>query len=342
MKVYMPLWNGSDNVDTILGLLSYLPMDSFSEASNTYIAPAERALANQGIQSYAKVLDFYTTLLQHQISAASSQQPDSSNNHIKQVVKDLSAHVATLSTSLLLSAGPLHTSALTSSILSFYEILSTTSHAPPNTLPFIPITLPPIRLVYLLAQSPSSSTLSRICGVLGAYKQAFDSHPKPVSRHYAEHVTGTFNICLRDIYNMLWVSKGLISVQGKSVGLFCAPELRATLQEYLRSLDRSYAIESAFGLSNNAWIASFSAAAWRSLENGVVEREERDRETVLYHQGPISKASLDQLKSRGGVSVDWDGPEGYKVHVLRWMEERGLGGVKDLMFAIATNLRGKA
>jgi len=337
----MPIWNGSDNIDTILGILSYVPMTSFHDASNTYIAPAERALAHQGIEAYAKILDFYTALLQHQICLISSQQPGS-NGSANQVINGLSNHVATLSISLLLSAGPTHSNTLTSPILSFYELLSTSSQAPPNVLPSIPITLPPIHLVYLLAQCPSSTTLSRICGILGAYKQAFDTHPKPVSRYYAEHVTSTFNICLRDMYNTLWVSKGLIAAEGKSVGLFCAPALRATLHEYLRGVDRSYAVDSAFGLSNNAWTASLSAAAWRALEQGVVEREGRDRETVVHHQGPVSKASLEQLKTRGGVSVDWDGPRGYKVHVLRWMEERGLGGLKDLMFAIATNLRGKA
>lgn len=342
MKEYLPIWNGSDNVDTILGILSYVPIPSFEDTSKTYIAPAERALSHQGIQAYVKIIEFYTTLLQNQICVASSQPPGSNNESTKQVIDDLCNHFATLSTSLLLSSGPDHNNTLNSPILSFYELLSTSSQAPPNILPSVPITLPPLHLVYLLAQSPSTTTLSRICGILGAYKQAFDKHPKPVSRHYAEHVTSTFNICLRDMYNMLWVSKGLLFAEGKSVGLFCAPALRATLQAYLRGLNRLYSIETAFGLSSNARISSLSAAAWRALETGAMERAGLDKDTALYHQGPVTKASLEQLKAGGGVRVDWDGPEGYKVHVLRWMEERGLAGFKDLMFAIATNLRGRA
>jgi centromere protein I len=40
--------------------------------------------------------------------------------------------------------------------------------------------------------------------------------------------------------------------------------------------------------------------------------------------------------------VDWDGSNGYKVFVLHWLAERGLGGIKDLMFATVTELKGKA
>jgi centromere protein I len=49
---------------------------------------------------------------------------------------------------------------------------------------------------------------------------------------------------------------------------------------------------------------------------------------------------LEVLKRKGGVSVDWEGPNGYKVMVLQWLDERGLSGIKDLMFATVVNLRG--
>ncbi|KAI8943575.1 hypothetical protein NX059_001571 [Plenodomus lindquistii] len=338
---YIPIWNGADNVDTVLGLLAFLPITSFGDAYNAYIAPAEQSLSSHGIAAYTKMIDFYTSVLQHQVSQASSQQTRS-NNTIKQVVKDLTTHVATLSTSVLLSTPHRLRSALTSSVLSFYELLSSSSQSQSNAQPMIPITLPPTHLIYLLAEDTSLTTLSRICGILGAYKNAFDAHPKPISRYYPEEVTSTFNTCLRDMYNILWVSKGLFAAEGKSVGLYCAPELRSQLHEYLRSIDRSYTIETAFGLSYNAWTSSVSAVVWRALESSRIERQGLDASHIKRDIGPITKVTLDRLKEAGGVSVEWDGPDGYKVHVLRYLDERGLGGMKDLMFAIATNLRGKA
>ncbi|KAH9882910.1 hypothetical protein J1614_000276 [Plenodomus biglobosus] len=340
LEGYLPIWNGVDNIDAILGLLSYMPITSFDDAYSVYIAPLEQALSNHSIATFAKVIDFYTNLLQHQVSLILGQRAQS-EDAVQQVIKGLTSHVATLSTSVLLSTPHILRSPLTSSILSFYELLSSSSHSKSNARPPIPITLPPAHLIYLVAQDDSLTTMSRICGILGAYKNAFDAHPKPVSRYYSEQMTSTFNTCLRDIYNLLWVSKALIAVEGKSVGLYCTPELRLQLHDYLRTMDRSYAIDSAFGLSNNAWTSSLSSVAWRVLEKREIEQQGRDANSITYNIGPINKASLDRLRDGGGVKVEWDGPSGYKVHVLRWLDERGLGGIKDLMFAIATNLRGK-
>lgn len=340
LEGYIPIWNGVDNIDAVLGLLSYMPITSFDDAYSVYIAHLEQALSNHSIATFAKVIDFYTNLLQHQVSLRLGQRAQS-DDAVQHVIKGLTSQVATLSTSVLLSTPHILRSPLTSSILSFYELLSSSSHSKSNAQPPIPITLPPAHLIYLLAQDDSLTTMSRICGILGAYKNAFDAHPKPVSRYYSEQMTSTFNTCLRDIYNILWVSKALIAVDGKSVGLYCAPELRLQLHDYLRTMDRSYVIDSAFGLSNNAWMSSLSSIAWRVLEKREIEQQGRDVNSVAYNIGPINKASLDRLRDGGGVKVEWDGPNGYKVHVLRWLDERGLGGIKDLMFAIATNLRGK-
>jgi centromere protein I len=118
--------------------------------------------------------------------------------------------------------------------------------------------------------------------------------------------------------------------------------LRSTLNNYISVIDREYSIGTAFGFSNYAWLASMSAAAWRALEEREITKEGYDKSSIRYHQGPVSQRSLEVLKRKGGVSVDWDGANGYKVFVLNWLAERGLGGVRELMFATVTELRGKA
>jgi centromere protein I len=312
-----------------------VPIEAFNAAYTTFFQPAERALSSQGIDAYSKLINFYASLVQRQASIliARSRRPITSES---QVIYDLAAHVSTLSTSLLLSLPARTGGLLISSIFSFYEILSACSK--PHTVPII---LPPMHLVYLLAQETSSTTLSRVCGIIGNYKQAFDQHPKPVKDYYPASVTDGLNYCLRDIYNLIWVSRGLITADQKAVGLYCDPALRSTLHQYLSGIDREYAIGIAFGISNNAWLASLSAAAWRAMEEREIGREGFDRNSIRYHQGPVTQRSLEVLKRKGGVSVDWDGPQGYKVFVLNWLAERGLDGVRQLMFATVTDLRGK-
>jgi centromere protein I len=143
------------------------------------------------------------------------------------------------------------------------------------------------------------------------------------------------------MYNLVWVSRGLLAQDQKSKGLFCDPILRSTLNDYLKVVDRGYNVATAFTLSYNAWLASLSAAVWREKEKREVEKA-GSQNVTRHHSGPVSEKSLEGLKSRGGVSVDWEGPNGYKVMVLQWLTERGLGGIRDLMFATVTNLKGTA
>ncbi|KAI4912113.1 uncharacterized protein J4E92_010158 [Alternaria infectoria] len=195
-----------------------------------------------------------------------------------------------------------------------------------------------MHLVYLLSQDASSTTLSRICGIIGSYKLAFDAHPKPVKTYYPAEVTDAFNWCLRDMYNLVWISRGLLVQDQKSKGLYCDPILRGTLNEYLRRVDRGYTIGAAFTLSYNAWLASLSAAAWRAVEKREVGKV-GEKNVTRYHDGPVTEKSLEVLKSKGGVDVNWEGADGYKVMVLQWLTERGLGGIRDLMFATVINLK---
>lgn len=333
LKEYLSIWNGQDDIDILFGLLSYIAIDSFADIYSSYLSIVERALVIQGIPAYAKLIDLYTSLFQHEASAASSVTTRRiASRH--RVLQDLAAHASALSISLLLSSRFDSGSGLTSSILRFYELLSTCSM--PH---IIPIILPPLRLVYLLTQNASSATLSRVCGIIGSYKVAFDQHPKPVKDYYPAATTETLNICLRDMYNLLWVTRALHVADQKSIGLYCDPTLRSTLNDYLGSLDREYTIGSAFGLSHHNLLASLSAVAWRSIEEQEIEREKYDKYGIRYHQGPVSQRSLHLLRREGGVNVEWDGAEGYKVTVLNWLAERGLVGMRSLMFVTVTDLK---
>jgi centromere protein I len=305
----------------------------FTDAHAVFFGPAENAVAARDSNAYEKIVQFYTNLLRqwsHQVSPALSPQPALTSGDQK-ILNDLVTHVANMSMSLILSLPLGSGSSLTSSILSFYELVS--SAAQPNS---VPIMLPPMHLTYLLVQDTSTTTLSRICGITGNYKTAFDKHPKPLKSYYPSEVTDRFNWCLRDIYHLLWISRAFHVAENKAVGLYCDPSLRNSLNTYLSSIDREYAVVTSFGLSNNPLLASLSAAAWRGLEEEEIQKQQLHREFVNWHKGPVSQLSLAALGKNRGVDVQW---ERYKVHVLMYLAARGHSGIKDLMFATASDLK---
>jgi centromere protein I len=304
-----------------------------TDAHTVFFGPAERAIAARNPQAFGKILQFYTDLLRqwtHQVSPARSPQPALTLGDQK-ILNDLVTHVANMSMSLIVSLPPDSGSSLTSSILSFYELVSSSTQ--PNSVPIMP---PPMYLSYLLVQGTSTTTMSRICGVVGNYKTAFDRHPKPLKSYYPSGMTDRFNWCLRDIYHLLWITRAFHVSENKCVGLYCDPLLRESLNAYLSSIDRKYAISMAFGLSNNPLLASLSAAAWGKLEEEEIQKQQLHRDYVSWHKGPVSQLSLAALGKNRGVDVTWDR---YKVHVLMYLAARGLGGIKDLMFATASDLK---
>ena len=50
---------------------------------------------------------------------------------------------------------------------------------------------------------------------------------------------------------------------------------------------------------------------------------------VIRHAGPVSQRSLAQLGEQGGLKISWSN---YRLEVIRWLEERGVKGVGELMY----------
>ncbi|KAF2268975.1 Mis6-domain-containing protein [Lojkania enalia] len=336
LQAYLPIWDGINDLDMILGLLSYVPLQPFEDVYATYLGPVERAVAIRNINSCAKLIVFYAEMLRHWAmlvtpQSSASVQP-ALNSNDQQNLGKLIDHVAKLAESILLSSAPQDCFPVESATLLFYEILSSSSK--PR---MVPIVIPPLHLTYMLAQSPSATTLSRLCGVFKDYKVAFEKHPRPLSAFYPASTTNVFNQCVKDIYNSIWVAKALVADKNKNMaGLYCAPPLREALGTYLQSVDGEYAISKAFLPSYNPLFASLAAAAWRTLEDTEIKEKGYDRDMVLWHKGPVSQLSLDVLGKRGGVVIGWDM---YKLRVLAWLAARGCGGIRDLMFVTAKELK---
>ncbi|OCL13301.1 Mis6-domain-containing protein [Glonium stellatum] len=334
LKEYLLIWNGVADDDAILELLAFLPVQQFQGIHTTYLAPVEAALISNNPDAYRKLVNLYTSILYRWAAQAPSQGSTTSSKSslsYTQTITDLAKHVSTLALSIL-SAFPHDSNSPTiSSILTFYEALSASS------IPtVIPIILPPPHTTYLLLTCSSLATLTRLLTVLANYKNAFDTHPTPISAHYPATTTNTFNGYLMDTCNLLWRSRALLTADPNAQGCFCDPGIRATLQTYIASVEREYVLSSAFGLSHNSLLAALSAAAWRSLEEAEIQNQGPEAEDTVRHKGPVTQRNLVVLAKEGGVEVPW---KKYRIEVLKWLEQRGCRGVKDLMFATMTGLK---
>jgi centromere protein I len=335
LKAYLPVWDGVADDAAIIGILSMLPFQPFPDIFAAYLEPAEQALIQSNHEAYEMILQMYTDLFRHWVTqnTAHSNTTALSASEQKHIV-DLAAHVSELCLSVLSSIPPASNSPVVSSILTFFEVLSTSS------IPrVIPIILPPPHLTFLLAMQSSITTLARTCGMLASYKHAFDTHPTPISAYYPTSMTNRFNGYLMDTCNLLWRSRALLTTDANSLGFFCHATVREALNSYMISVDRDYAVAFAFGISHNTLLASLSAAAWRSMEEAMIEKEGYDSNAVNRHKGPVTQRSLAVLGKEGGVDVTW---KQYRVQVLKWLEERACGGVKSLMFATMTGLKDAA
>ncbi|PVH98728.1 Mis6-domain-containing protein [Periconia macrospinosa] len=345
LKEYLLIWDGVSDMDSILGLVSYIPIQPFQDAYTTFLQPIEQALTSR----HDALLPFYTSLLRQWINHTSPQpttHPIPALTGASQTaLSSLVTHVSYLSTSLLLTY-PLGAETPTaSSILTFYE------HLAASSTPYrIPILLPPTPLTSLLLLTPSPTTLSRTAGLIASYKTAFNKHPTPVRDFYPTPFIDTFNVLIRDMYNLLWISRALSTAKDdttgrdKAIGLHCHPTLREALNDHLSAIvddddhPHDYAVHTAFGISHNAHLASLAAFVWKGIEEGEVVKGGYEREGVEWHVGPVSQRSLELLKRNGGVEVEW---ERYRVEVLRWLEARGLEGVKEFLWASSESLKRK-
>ena len=279
--------------------------------------------------AHRKLFHFYSALLRHWTTALQLiARPSKSDQAF---VSDLAAHVSLLASSILAALPQDSDSAVTSSILTFFELLSASSV--PKT---VPIVLPTPYVTYTLVLSSSLATLSRISGVFANYKNAFDVHPTPISNYYSSDLLDTFNGYLMDACNLLWRSRAFLTSERNSAGCLCSPPVRDALSRFVGATDGDHTMGAVFGLSQHPVLARLAAAVWRGLEDARIAQQGHDAAHIVRLTGPVSQRSLAALAKHGGVDVQW---KQYRVRMLNWLEDHGCRGIKALMFATMTGLR---
>lgn len=278
------------------------------------------------VESRTIILEFYTSLLRQWTAILLDQSNHGTANSDvpSSAFTDLILHADLLCLSTLESL-PL-TLATISSVLSFYETVATSiSHSPAN--PNIRITTPSAEVIYRLTFTTSLSTLSRLCSILSTYKTAFETgmtragEGNGYPREYVNH----FNGFLMDICNCLWRNRALNREDTNALGCLVPPTVVPALRTYATGLGHS--LPTLFSLSNSSKLCALSIACFRDLEDAAEEAEERS--LSIRHAGPVSQRSLTVLGNEGGLRISWGN---YRLEVLKWLEERGVKGVRELMF----------
>ncbi|QDS76726.1 hypothetical protein FKW77_001125 [Venturia effusa] len=316
LTAYIPVWNGSSYLGPILDLITYLPIQPFAELQRIVLAPLEQSILHGAHAPFDTLFGFYANLAQRW-----SLTLTNSLSH-KQAFDDLCQHVAVLAQSACSSTDSCNTS-----VLNFYETIAlATSSNVASDSNHIPIILPPPSVIYNVAMTPSLTILSRVSSLLATYKSVLETRIKSTTSLHADS-TRVLNGYLMDICNLLWRSRALTTSDTNSFGCLCPATVTAELTSYTSRTNGDYALNKSFDFSHNSLIASLSRTAFDELE----AREGKE----MRHIGPVTQQSLVMLGNAGGVKVSW---KEYRVMMLMWLEERGVDGIKKLMFVTMKDL----
>ncbi|MCJ1406397.1 hypothetical protein MMC19_000462 [Ptychographa xylographoides] len=341
LNAYLKRWNGKDHRNLIFGLLSYVPLHDFQDLKATMLNKLESAVLDSTAESAASLLEFYTTLLRQWTVTllASSDKPQSSLTESTTAFAALVDHASLLSLSILASHTP--TQATISKVLSYHESLAhSISFA--TTHPQIRILVPSTYTIYLLIfLHPSLSSLSRISSILATYKQTFEAamaNPPPGStQEYPRTYVNHFNGFLMDVCNLLWRSRAFNAADTNALGCLMPPSTLPALRSYADTLTPPHTLATMFSLSHHPSLSALSGAAFRELEDVAVETLQT-RVVRTRHAGPVTQKSLEALYMNGGVQIGWGD---YRLEVLKWLGERGIGGIGELMFCTMKQLMPK-
>ena len=195
--------------------------------------------------------------------------------------------------------------------------------------------IPPPALVYILHFSQSAAVVSRLAFVLATYKRTLETMMKAY-KHLGDDGrdrVNIFNGFLMDSCNCVWRNRAFVTTDPNALGCFIPPAVVPRLSGYLSGLDRDTPLASSFSLSHSPMTCLLAASFLREQEETAMEATGTE---IPRHAGPATQESLHQLGRNGGLQLRW---QDYRIGVLRFLEERGLGGIPELMYGTLKNLR---
>ena len=138
-----------------------------------------------------------------------------------------------------------------------------------------------------------------------------------------------------DICNLLWRARAFNKTDTNALGCLLSPNVFAALREYTETLIPPQALATLFSLSHNTSLVALSIAAFRDLEDKAVDEEGDAAMLTARHAGPVTQKSLAALAMSGGLKISW---ADYRFEVLKWLEEKGVEGIGELMYCTMKHL----
>lgn len=353
LQQHVLLWNGYDNQEKVLHLLSYLPLQEYEPLRQEFLHHVEASVLDGTSHSQSVLLDFYSLLIRRW-GVRLRSQPFSAHEY--KPLGRLISHAELLALSSLESTiqptadgGSERPKPATLSVLDFYCTLAELfSHASSNGS--IRLTIPLAPTVYTLVFTPISSVISIMSSVLATYKSSFEASltspalqvPRSTDSLYPTDLVGQFNGYIMDICNLLWRNRGLNSEDPNALGcLIPAPTVNA-LTRFIRNMNDNsrdkkreanflFTISSVFSLSHHVALCNLSAACFADIEedNGIDESKPK-------LQRPVTQKALSALEKEGGVKLTW---QEYRVRMLDWLDATGNVGIGNLMRSTMKALR---
>lgn len=354
----LPKWDGKSRRDVVMEALSFTPItldfdgelgrhgwwwwhgndrhgadDRQKVSYQSTFQLLERAVLDNTAESQLALLSFYTRLLQRWHVALQAAADISGLGAAIDACVD---HVSKLSLTLTQTTP---TTACFLAILDFYDCV-TSIVSDRDLLRQVHIAIPPAALVYIIYFAPSLAALSRLCGVLAAYKGVFEmalgpKAPRPLAAAEREAING-FNGFVMDICNCLLRSRAFSAADARSQACLMSPSVLQALNIYVGRVDKGFALGSMLGLSHSPLLSMLSMAFIRDLEQLDLELEHAEGELSARHAGPVTQSSLIQLGARGGLSLSWNS---YRSGLLEYLEAKGVRGIPDLMYMSMKSLR---
>lgn len=312
-------WDGKQSRHLILHLLSYLPIQSAEEISETLLGPLKRIVETEAdLATYIAINEFLLKLLKNWKSWVLAKDETVAEVSIKEQCRSIRIVSAFVDHYGLVALEMFPNNIeLSFSVLDFFEEL--TRFPKHEKFPIV-ITMSN-ELCYYLILSGSAANLSRVCGIVTLTRPLHLN----AGRDLVFDQSTMFQSVVLDICNGVWLNKAFDLTKSPSsfsgIQRFTVePELVENLRE--AAADRGLNINTLLSLSSSTLFCRRAAVYMRQLEKkqGVVQLL---REPPWY-------ISLKQNAAKGGIPL---GFSDFRVSFLDELDREGFHGLHDLLYS---------
>ncbi|KAF8930074.1 hypothetical protein BGZ47_000749 [Haplosporangium gracile] len=363
---FIRVWNGIDYQKEVFTLLTFLRPRSYEDLFNHFLKPLQKLFYLMGPVWKGQLILCYTRLVQNwtqfkwkdylelgkdpRLSKQGSEELRrlfselSPNVDYMLSVRSFIKHVDSIS-GVALEIENDHI-AVQHAVLSFFDC---TSNLTKKTSAPIAIIIPGAACVYRCFLSDSAMAISRICGIVYQFKQAYEAFEEEQQLQYellvqsqiaasqdngetsttssAALVPGytreyvmQFNSYVMDICNFLYRNRAFNKVDKNAKGFQLDQETIAHTKQLC--VDSGLNANNMLSFTHSSAFSGFSARFVKSLE------EQQSIPVEKRLNAPASVKALKQMTANGGLNMTFDE---YRIRFLDHLEEKGFDGMSDFL-----------